>query len=92
MEAIKMQLPDALQESTKQMVKDALSLVISETQEKESYPAYMNQRLAAKYLHVAPATLIKWEKKYKDFPVIVLDGIKRYKKASLDKWMHAKER
>lgn len=84
---IKMQLPASLQEATTQMVRDAISAAIAENIKKEAYPTYMNQRQASKYLNIAPATLIKWEKANKDLPVITIEGVKRYPRLELDEWM-----
>ena len=84
---IKMELPEPLQEATKQMIKDAISLLVAEKEKNETFPAYMNQRQASKYLNVAPATLIKWEKLNKNLPVITIEGIKRYPRLEIDEWM-----
>lgn len=91
MEQITMQLPNDLQNAIVEEVRTALHEVIKTNQQQSKFPPYMNQKLAASYLHVAPATLIKWEKRYNDFPVLVIEGTKRYSKASLDKWMQDRE-
>lgn len=90
MEAIKMELPSELQNTINETVKEALDICIKNNVKANQFPPYMNQRLAASYLHVAPATIIKWEKQYSNFPVMVVDGVKRYKKTSLDNWMLSK--
>lgn len=82
-----MELPSELQDTINETVRRALDTCIKENAKANQFPPYMNQRLAATYLHVAPATIIKWEKQYSNFPVLVLDGVKRYKKTSLDSWM-----
>lgn len=84
---IKMQLPEPLQQATLDMVKNAIGSVIAESEKRESFPAYMNQKQASQYLNVAPATLIKWEKINEDLPVICIEGIKRYPRLELDEWM-----
>lgn len=84
---IKMQLPEALQQATLQMVQSAIDSVITEAKKVDELPKYMNQRQAAAYLNIAPATLIKWEKLYKDLPVITIESIKRYPRVELDTWM-----
>lgn len=86
-----MQLPNEVQEVIADTIKKALDTVIKDTQQKDQYPPYMNQKQASKYLHIAPATLIKWEKQYCDFPTIAIDGVKRYQKTSLDEWMKERE-
>ena len=70
------------------MVKDALKTVVDDYKEANSYPPYMNQRSAAKYLGVSPSTVIRWERTFKDFPIIEIDGTKKYKKTDLDNWMN----
>lgn len=92
MEQITMQLPVELQNVITETVKNALDVAIKDKEKKNQYPPYMNQKQASMYLHIAPATLIKWEKQNKDFPTISIDGVKRYQKTSLDKWMQAREK
>ncbi|WP_308556772.1 DNA-binding protein [uncultured Lactobacillus sp.] len=92
MDAIKMELPSELKDAITQTIGDALQTTVKAIKEENSFPPYMNQKMAATYLHVAPATLIKWEKHYADFPVIVVDGVKRYPKSSLNKWMQSRKR
>ena len=47
----------------------------------------MNKTEARKYLHISSKTLLDWETQYNDIPIIVIDGIKRYKRTDLDEWM-----
>lgn len=88
MNSIELSLPSELQQATLSMVKDALKTVVDDYKEANSYPPYMNQRSAAKYLGVSPSTVIRWERTFKDFPIIEIDGTKKYKKTDLDNWMN----
>lgn len=87
MESLKVQLPDNLQEATKKMIADSLNSALKELEIKNSFPPYMNKTEARKYLHISSKTLLDWETQYNDIPIIVIDGIKRYKRTDLDEWM-----
>lgn len=87
MESLQVQLPNDLQEATKAMIEDALNKAIKDAQTKNSFRPYMTKTETAKYLHVSPKTLNDWEKSYKDIPVIVIEGVRRYNRTDLDKWM-----
>ncbi|WP_289761254.1 DNA-binding protein [Lactobacillus intestinalis] len=92
MESVKIQLPAELQTLIVQTVKETLNSLVKASEKENDFPPYMNQKQASMYLHIAPATLIKWEKTYSSFPVIIVDGTERYKKSSLDGWMKQKEK
>lgn len=87
MEGLKVQLPEDLQEATKKMIADSLEHAIKELELKNSFPPYLNKTEARKYLHVSSKTLLDWEAQYNDIPIIVIDGIQRYKRTDLDEWM-----
>lgn len=87
MESLKVQLPDDLQEATKKMIADSLNSALKELEIKNSFPPYMNKTEARKYLHISSKTLLDWETQYDDIPIIVIDGIQRYKRTDLDEWM-----
>lgn len=87
MENLQVQLPDDLQEATKKMIADSLNSALKELEIKNSFPPYMNKTEARKYLHISSKTLLDWETQYNDIPIIVIDGIQRYKRTDLDKWM-----
>ena len=87
MEGLKVQLPDDLQEATKKMIADSLNSALKELEIKNSFPPYMNKTEARKYLHISSKTLLDWETQYDDIPIIVIDGIQRYKRTDLDDWM-----
>ena len=87
MENLKVQLPEDLQEATKKMIADSLEHAVKELELKNSFPPYLNKTEARKYLHVSSKTLLDWEAQYNDIPIIVIDGIQRYKRTDLDEWM-----
>ena len=87
MENLQVQLPDDLQEATKKMIADSLNSALKELEIKNSFPPYMNKTEARKYLHISSRTLLDWETQYDDIPIIVIDGIQRYKRTDLDEWM-----
>ena len=87
MESLKVQLPDDLQEATRTMIREAINEAVTDIQVKNSFPPYMNKTEARKYLHISSKTLLDWETQYDDIPIIVIDGIQRYKRTDLDEWM-----
>lgn len=87
MENLQVQLPEELQEATKKMIADSLNSALKELEIKNSFPPYMNKTEARKYLHISSKTLLDWETQYNDIPIIVIDGIQRYKRTDLDEWM-----
>lgn len=87
MENLQVQLPEDLQEATKKMIADSLNSALKELEIKNSFPPYMNKTEARKYLHISSKTLLDWETQYDDIPIIVIDGIQRYKRTDLDEWM-----
>lgn len=88
---IGLQLPPELQEATKTMICEALNEAIKNVQTKNSFPPFLTQQEACKYLHIAPSTFNKWDREY-HIPVIRIEGVKRYKKDSLDEFMKKLER
>lgn len=85
------ELPDELQTATREMVDAAITDAMHQAAKRNSFPPYMNQREASKYLHVAAGTFIKWENAY-HIPSIRIDGVKRYRRSSLDEFMKAQEK
>lgn len=83
---IKVQLPEDLQQAITHMARQAIKQALTEAK-KNSFPPYMNKTEARKYLHISSKTLLDWETQYDDIPIIVIDGIQRYKRTDLDKWM-----
>lgn len=88
---IGLQLPPELQEATKAMIGDALNKAIKDAQNKNSFPPYMTKQEASKYLHISPVTFNKWQQAY-NIPVIEIEGVKRYKRTELDKFMSQLEK
>ena len=87
MESLQVQLPNDLQVAIITMAQDALKQAVIDAKEKDGFRPYMTKTETAKYLHVSPKTLNDWEKSYKDIPVIVIEGVRRYNRTDLDKWM-----
>lgn len=87
MENLEVQLPKDIQEATKKMIADSLNSALKELEIKNSFQPYMNKTEARKYLHISSKTLLDWETQYDDIPIIVIDGIQRYKRTDLDEWM-----
>ena len=88
---IGLQLPPELQEATKTMICEALNEAIKNVQIKNSFPPFLTQQEACKYLHIAPSTFNKWDREY-HIPVIKIEGVKRYKRSSLDEFMKQLEK
>ena len=84
---IGLNLPPELETSINATVSAAVNKAVEDTKRANSYPPYMNQRQAAKYLGTSPATVIRWEKAGIGFPTITIEGSKHYSKAALDEWM-----
>lgn len=91
MDAIKMELPAELQQATIAMINKAVDQAIKDITSKNSFPPFMTQQEACKYLHIAPSTFNKWQRAY-NIPVVQIENVKRYKKTSLDKFMQSLER
>ena len=84
---IKMQLPEGLRQAITHMARQAINQALIETKEKDGFPPYMTKTETAKYLHISSKTLLEWEKHCNDIPTIEIEGVTRYQRASLDKWM-----
>ena len=84
---VEMKLPDDLQVAIITMAQSAINQAVISAKEKDGFRPYMTKTETAKYLHVSPKTLNDWEKSYKDIPVIVIEGVRRYNRTDLDKWM-----
>ena len=91
MDAIKMELPAELQQATIAMINKAVDQAIKDITSKNSFPPFMTQQEACKYLHIAPSTFNKWQGTY-NIPVVQIEGIKRYKRSSLDEFMKQLEK
>ena len=85
---IGVKLPPELEKATREMVASAIKQVVEDTKQANHWPAYMNQRQAAKYLGTSAGTLIKWERANIGFPTIMIEGSKHYNKQALDEWMN----
>ena len=88
---IDLQMPPELKTATLHMVTAAIDSAVKEVTNKNSFPPYMTQQEACKYLHIAPSTFNKWQGAY-NIPVVQIENVKRYNKESLDKFMQELER
>lgn len=86
MQAVKMQLPDELQEAVTDLARTALMVAITETRNNQQAPGYLKAGEASKYLGVSKTTFYEWIKKH-GIKTVEIDGVKRYSKQSLDNFM-----
>lgn len=89
---VKLQLPKELEQATLELIEASLNSVVAEIKASDQFPEYMNQKQASKYLGISPVTFIKWEKNYSDFPNVIIEGVKRYKKSALNDFMEKHNR
>ena len=90
MENLEVQLPKDIQEATLNMINQALTKAVHGIKQQKNFPPYMTRQEASKYLHVSGNTFDKWQREL-NIPVIQIEGVKRYKRSSLDKAMEAIE-
>ena len=88
---IDLQLPPELKAATLNMITAAIDSAVKEVTNKNSFPPFLTQQEACKYLHIAPSTFNKWDHEY-HIPVIRIEGCKRYKRSSLDEFMKQLEK
>lgn len=89
-EDLQIQLPKDVQEATLKMVHTILITAVKDIEKQKSFPPYMTKQEASKYLHISGNTFDKWQREL-NIPVIQIEGVKRYKRSSLDKAMEAIE-
>lgn len=90
MENLEVQLPKDIQEATLNMINQALTKAVHGIKQQKNFPPYMTRQEASEYLHVSGTTFDKWQREL-NIPVIQIEGVKRYKRSSLDKAMEAIE-
>lgn len=83
---VSVNLPPELQEATLKMINTALSMAVKDIEKQKSFPPYLTRQEASKYLHVSGTTFDKWQCKL-NIPVIQVEGVKRYKRETLDQFM-----
>lgn len=83
---VSVNLPPELQEATLKMINTALSMAVKDIEKQKSFPPYLTRQEASKYLHVSGTTFDKWQCKL-NIPVIQIEGVKRYKRETLDQFM-----
>ena len=86
MENLEVQLPIDIQEATLKMIHTVLTAAVKDIEKQKSFPPYMTKQEASKYLHISGTTFDKWQCKL-NIPVIQIDGVKRYKRETLDEFM-----
>ena len=86
MEILEVQLPKDIQEATLKMVHTVLITAVKDIEKQKSFPPYMTKQEASKYLHISGTTFDKWQCKL-NIPVIQIEGVKRYKRETLDQFM-----
>lgn len=86
MENLEVQLPKDVQEATLKMVHTVLITVVKDIEKQNSFPPYLTRQEASKYLHISGTTFDKWQCKL-NIPVIQIEGVKRYKRETLDQFM-----
>lgn len=83
---VSVNLPPELQEATLKMINTALSMAVKDIEKQKSFPPYLTRQEASEYLHISGTTFDKWQCKL-NIPVIQIEGVKRYKRETLDEFM-----
>lgn len=84
------QLPDELNSAICDAVKNTLVAAKKTFDEKEQYPHYLNKKQACSYLNVSYRTLMSWVKNDPNFPYRDVNGVVRFNRDELDKFMASK--
>lgn len=87
---VSVNLPPELQEAPLKMIHTVLTTAVNDIEKQKDFPPYMTKQEASKYLHISGTTFDKWQREL-NIPVIQIEGVKRYKRSSLDKAMEAIE-
>lgn len=83
--SVAMNLPDDFEESIKRDMYATALEAFKATAKKHPFAEYMQRKDAAEYLGVSTGTLDKLTKQ--GLPTIIIDGLKLYRKTSLDQWL-----
>ncbi|WP_125606372.1 hypothetical protein [Lapidilactobacillus bayanensis] len=83
---LKIAIPDEASTEITEMFISSAKKAFDALVQAQSYPPYMNQGQASDYLHVSVKTF-----KQLNIPVVSLDGISRYSKATLDQYCKENE-
>lgn len=86
MEDLQIQLPKDIQKATLKMINQALTKAVHGIKQQNSFPPYLTRQEASKYLHVSGTTFDKWQREL-HIPLIQIEGVKRYKRETLDQFM-----
>lgn len=87
MDKLTVDLPEDVKDAVFSLVSSSMQATAKDIKKQLKTSPYLNKTETAKYLHISPKTLLDWEKKFTDLPTIEVDGIKRYRKQDLDKFM-----
>ncbi|MGN9066730.1 helix-turn-helix domain-containing protein [Ligilactobacillus agilis] len=88
---LQVKLPNEVEQAVIDLTKKAVKVAVSEALEQLPIPDYMNAQRASKYVGVSDTTFYSWIKKH-DLKTVEIDGVKRYSRKSLDKFMKEYER
>ena len=81
------QLPSGLNKAIADAVKKSFIVAQKSFNSKEQYPQYLNKKQACSYLNVSYNTLMGWIRNNPDFPYKDVDGVVRFSRDELDKFM-----
>lgn len=85
------QLPNELNEAIAKAVSDSFTAAKAKFDKGEKLPQYLNTKQACQYLNVSYNTLKKFIKSDSDFPQSNVDGVVRFNRNELDKYMLSKK-
>lgn len=82
---IELALPEEFEDNIKRDMLKAAQEAFRATAHKYQYAEYMQRQTAAEYIGVAVSTLDKLTRQ--GLPTIIIDGLKLYRKASIDSYL-----
>lgn len=84
------QLPKEVDQAISKAVMDSFETAKDKFNHSETYPQYLKMTQACEYLNISYGTLKKWIKNKNGFPYHEIDGITRFNRDELDKFMASK--
>ena len=85
------QLPGELNDAIIDAVKSSFAMAKDQFTNENQFPLYLNKKQACQYLNVSYGTLMKWVKSEPSFPCSDVDGVVRFNRNELDKFMASKQ-
>ena len=85
------QLPEELNEAIVEAVKTTFIHANEKAVKGKEFPLYLNTKQACEYLNVSYNTLQKFIKSDNNFPYSSVDGVVRFNRNELDKYMLSKK-